>query len=183
LCRLSALLLLSLLAAACAAPRQVAAPVPSAASAAPATSASRSPGRLPPSARQQVAAAYRAYWQAFVAAWRSRSTARARRIFAGHVVPADIGLDLTSDRQMWARHEAPDGAAMPHVLSVRLLGLTAALHDCLDLSHLGDLDTRTGQLMLGSFGPPRLNFYVTLVRTSGRWLVRTFTEADQPCNP
>jgi hypothetical protein len=98
-------------------------------------------------------------------------------------VPDGVGLDLTSDRQMWARHEGPDGAAMPHVLSIRLFGHTAALHDCLDLSHLGDIDTRTGRLLPDSFGPQRMNFYVTLVRGSGRWLVRTFTEADQPCSP
>ena len=186
--RLSPLLLLallSLLAAGCTAPRQVAIPgrlrTPSAV--APASPASPSPAHAPPSTRQRVVAAYRGYWRAYEAAWRSRNPARVRQILARYVVPGGIGLDLTSDRQLWARHQAPDGAAVPHVLSVRLHGRTAALHDCLDLSHLGDADTRTGQLIPDSFGPPRMNFYVTLVLASGQWLVRTFAEAVQPCRP
>ena len=144
---------------------------------------SPSPARAPLSTRQQVVAAYRGYWRAYEAAWRSRNPARVRQILGRYVVPGGIGLDLTSDRQLWARHQAPDGAAVPHVLSVRLRGTTAALHDCLDLSHLGDTDTRTGQLIPGSFGPPRMNFYVTLVLARGQWLVRTFAEAVQPCRP
>jgi hypothetical protein len=183
--RLSALLLLSLLAAGCAAPRQVAVPgrLGSPSAPAPASPASPSPGHAPLSARQRVAAAYRGYWRAYDAAWRSRNAPRARQILAPYDAADGLGLTVHADQRNWAAHLGPDGNAITHVLSVHVTGRRAMLHDCLDLSHLAELDTRTGQLIAGSYGPPRQNFYVTLVLRRGRWLVSNMQLAAVPCTP
>jgi hypothetical protein len=144
---------------------------------------SPSPARAPLSTRQQVVAAYRGYWRAYEAAWRSRNSVRARQILAPYDASGGLGLTVHAYQRNWTAHLGPDGNAITHVLSVRVAGRRALLHDCLDLSHLAELNTSSRQLIPGSYGPPRQNFYVTLRLVRGRWLVSDMQLAAVPCAP
>lgn len=137
--------------------------------------------RLSP--RQQVAAAYVGYWQAFSAAMSSQNPARARAILASYDQPSAVSRAVKADQLLWAAHEIAYGSAVTHILSVQVTGSRALLHDCLDLSHFGAQDTRTGRVVPGSFGLPRLNFYITLVLSRGQWLVSDMQPVVVPCNP
>jgi hypothetical protein len=131
--------------------------------------------------RQQVAAAYTGYWLAFAAAMSSQNAARARAILVPYDPPSAIALAVKADRKVWAAHETAYGSAVPHILSVRVTGNRALLHDCLDLSHFGAQDVRTGRVVPESFGLQHLNFYITLMRTRGRWLVSNMQPVEVPC--
>jgi hypothetical protein len=134
-------------------------------------------------ARQQVIAAYTGYWQAYGAAISSQSAAQARAILAPYDPPAALARAVQADRRVWAAHDTVYGSAVPHVLSVRLTGKHALLHDCLDLSHFGVQNSRTGQVIPQSIGLSRLNFYVTLTRSGGRWLISNMQPVVVPCKP
>ena len=133
--------------------------------------------------RQQVAAAYLGYWQAYAAAMTAQNPGRARSILAPYNPAADIPEMIRSLRQVWAAHEIAYGGAAPHILSVQVTGRSARLHDCLDLSHFGAEDIQTSQVVAGSFGHPRLNFYVALVLLGGRWRVSNMQLVEVPCVP
>jgi hypothetical protein len=134
-------------------------------------------------ARQQVIAAYTGYWQAYGAALSSQSAARARAILAPYDPPAALARAIEADRRVWAAHETVYGSAVPHILSVRITARHALLHDCLDLSHFGVQNTRTGRVVPQSIGLSRLNFYITLVRAGGRWLISNMQPVVVPCKP
>jgi hypothetical protein len=153
-------------------------PRKAAALAAPATGTR--PGLTP---RQQVIAAYVGYWQAYGAAMSSQNAARAAAILAPYDEPGAVPRAVMADRLVWAAHETGYGSAVTHILSVRVAGNRALLHDCLDLSHFGAQDTRTGRVVPESFGLPRLNFYITLVLSGGRWLVTDMQPVVVPCKP
>ncbi len=132
---------------------------------------------------EQVIAAYVSYWQAYGAAMRTRNIAAARRLLA-NVTDADFLRQVTAPMpRVWAAHEIGYGYAIPHVLGVIRRSTSASLHDCLDLSHFGVQDTRTGLIVPGSFGLPELNFYVTLTRSAGRWVVSNMQQVEVPCTP
>lgn len=171
-------LALVLAVAACGAPASAPLPPKTAALAAPASAASP---RLTP--RQQVIAAYTGYWQAYGAAMSSQNAARARAILAPYDEPAGVARAVAADQLVWAAHETAYGNAVTHILSVRVTGRRALLHDCLDLSQFGAVDTRTGRIVPESFGLPRLNFYITLVLSGRRWLLTDMQPVVVPCNP
>jgi hypothetical protein len=164
--------------AGCAAQPQAALPRKSAALAVPAALASPSL-----TARQRVVAAYDGYWQAYADAMSSLNAGKARSILAGYVPAAGIAARIRAYQRDWAAHDIAYGGAVTHVLSVRIRGQRATLHDCLDLSHLGVQSDRTGRVVPGSFGLPRLNFYITLVLSGGRWLVSNMQPVVVPCEP
>jgi hypothetical protein len=142
------------------------------------------PAAAPPlTARQQVAAAYAGYWQAYAAAMTSQNPVQARAILAPYNPAADIPEMIRSLQRDWAAHDVADGSAVPHVLSIQVAGRTARLHDCLDLSHFGVEDIQTSQVVAGSFGQPQLNFYITLVLLGGRWRVSNMQLVEVPCAP
>jgi hypothetical protein len=132
-------------------------------------------------ARQQVIAAYTGYWQAYAAAMSSQNPARARAIMAPYEPASAIAQTIKADRRVWTAHETAYGSAVPHILGVRLAGNRALVHDCLDLSHFGAQNTRTGRVVPESFGLPHLNFYVTVIRAGGRWLVANMQPVEVPC--
>jgi len=132
-------------------------------------------------ARQQVIAAYTGYWQAFAAAMSSQNAARARAIMAPYEPASAIAQTIKADRRVWAAHETAYGSAAPHILDVRMAGNRALVHDCLDLSHIGAQNTRTGRVVPESFGLPHLNVYITVIRAGGRWLVANMQPVEVPC--
>lgn len=171
-------LLLAMAAVGCASQTRVALPHKSRALAA--NGALASPALTP---RQQVIAAYTGYWQAFAAAMSSQNAARARAILRPYDQASAIAQAVKADRRVWAAHETAYGSAAPHILSVRVTGKRALLHDCLDLSHFGAQDVRTRRVVPESFGLPRLNSYITLMRSRGRWLVSNMQPVEVPCGP
>jgi len=134
-------------------------------------------------ARQRVIAAYDGYWQAYAQGMTSRGAAAARSILARYLTPELVRGTVRSYRADWAAHDIAYGGAITHVLSVQIMGSHARLHDCLDLSRLGVQDGRTGRVVPQSFGLPRLNFYITLVRSGGRWLISNMQPVVVPCVP
>ncbi len=133
--------------------------------------------------QQEVAAAYSGYWQAYARGMTSRNPAAARIILAGSLAPGMIAMTIAGYRRDWAAHDIPSGGAVTHVLSVRISGQYATLHDCLDLSGFGVQDDRTGRLVPGSFGQPQQNFYITMQRAGGRWLLANMQPVVVPCAP
>jgi hypothetical protein len=138
------------------------------------------PGRTP---RQLVAGAYQGYWRAYAAAMTASDPGRARRLLAPYQAPAGMPRLIGSLRRVWAAHDVAYGAAITHLKDVRISGSTAMVHDCLDLSHFGVLDTATGRVVPDSFGLANLNYYVTLELSGGRWRVSNMQPVEVPCTP
>jgi hypothetical protein len=136
-----------------------------------------------PTARQVVSAAYRGYWQAYAAAMTSANAVRARVIMAPYEAPATIPELIRSLKLVWAAHDIAYGGAVTHVKSVQITGRRALIHDCLDLSHFGVVDQRTGRVVPDSFGLPNLDYYVSLVLSGGRWRVSNMQPVEVPCTP
>jgi len=174
----AAVAVLAVTAAGCVSQAQV--PLPGKPSAG-ATAAALARPRL--TAAQQAVAAYQASWQAYAQAMSARSAPRARETLAPYYSPQLAASTVASDQRDWAAHDIAYGSAVTHVLSVRVRGRTALVHDCLDLSQLGAQDDRTGQVVPGSFGQQDLNSYITLGLSGGRWLVRTMQPVEVPCAP
>lgn len=134
-----------------------------------------------PNQRDQVVAAYAGYWRATSAALASRDPARARTIMAGHVPGSAIPALVSGLRAIWRRDEIGYGSPVFHILSVTITGHgTAAVHDCVDLSHTGFQNRQTGQVV-GGFGQSRDFMITTLVRQRGRWLVTGAIPVVQSC--
>lgn len=133
-------------------------------------------------AQQQVVAAYNGYWQALGQALDTRSAAKAGVILASHATAASIQSLITGFKTDWARGEVQYGAPVPHILSVRITGDHAAVHDCADFSHAGVQNARSGQVV-GSLGSSRVNMISTLVRAHGRWLVSNQVPVVSSCVP
>lgn len=136
----------------------------------------------PQGAQQQVVAAYNGYWQALGQALDTQSPARAGVILSAHVAAAGIPSLIRGFETDWARGDVQYGAPVPHILSVRISGNHAAVHDCADFSHAGVQNARTGQVV-GSLGSSRVNMISTLVRTHGRWLVSNQVPVVSSCVP
>jgi hypothetical protein len=134
------------------------------------------------SPQQQVAAAYSGYWQALGQALDAQNAGRAAAILAPYAAPANIPSLIRGFETDWSRGEVQYGAPVPHILSVRITGDHAAVHDCADFSHAGVQNARTGQVV-GSLGSSRVNMISTLVRTRGRWLVSNQVAVVSPCVP
>jgi hypothetical protein len=138
------------------------------------------PSRTP---RQQVTRAYRGYWLAYAAAMTAGRPGQARTILAPFESPSGMTQMIRSLRKVWAAHDVAYGGAITHVKSVRVSGRRALLHDCLDLSHFGVLDSRSGRVVPGSFGLPSQDFYVSLELSGGRWKVANMQPVEVPCSP
>jgi hypothetical protein len=125
----------------------------------------------PPSTRQVVVAAYENYWQATNQAIDSRSQVTAKSILAS-VVPASSVTGLLKGMQvLWQRDEMSFGAPVFHITSVKLTGpAAAAVHDCIDLSHTGFQNRKTGEV-IGGLGQSHDYMITTLALEHGRWLV------------
>jgi hypothetical protein len=152
----------------------------------PPTAAVRSPARLQvadrPGPRQQVMTAYEGYWQASGDAVNAGNARLAGRILARYVPATAIPGMIAVLRQDWQSHAVVDGNPVLHILSVRVRASQATVHDCVDLSHAGLKDARTGQALPRSFGSARANYYANLVRLDGRWLVSNIVPVVAPCD-
>lgn len=181
------------------APRTLAGPVLAVAAAAVAgCGSSQAPVALPPRAavhspaqavvakptvREQVVSAYTAYWQATAAATDAGQATRARAILAPYLPPSSLPAMIAALRQDWAAHAVTDGSPVLHITSVSVRQGTATVSDCVDLSHAGLRDARTGQVFPHSFGSPRASYFASLVRRGGRWLVSNLVPVVAPCEP
>jgi hypothetical protein len=135
----------------------------------------------PPSARQLVVSAYEGYWTATSEAVNSRSASQARSVLATHVPPGALGKLLAGMSALWKRGELAFGAPVFHIRSVKLTSATtAAVHDCIDLSHTGFQNSRTGQIV-GGLGQSHDYLITTLALEHGRWLVTGAIPVVQPC--
>jgi hypothetical protein len=135
----------------------------------------------PPSARDLVVAAYEGYWRATSEALASRDPARARTIMASYVPGGAIPALVKGLRALWARDEIGYGSPVFHILSVKITGRgTAAVHDCVDLSHTGFQNQQTGQVV-GGFGQSHDFLITTLALEHGRWLVTGAIPVVQTC--
>ena len=137
----------------------------------------------PPTPEQVVAADYAGYWRAYGQAMTAGRVAGARQLLAPYAAPSVIPRLISSLRRVWAAHDRAYGAAQTHVLGIQITGPTALVHDCLDLSHFGVLDTTTGRVVPGSFGLADRDYYITLVLSGGRWLVSNMEPVEVPCQP
>ena len=134
-----------------------------------------------PSRRDLVIAAYEGYWRATNEALASRDPARARTIMAGYVPRSALGALVRGLKALWGHNEIGYGSPVFHILSVKITGSgTAAVHDCLDLSHTGFENRQTGQIV-GGFGQSHDFMITTLARQRGRWLVTGAIPVVQTC--
>ena len=147
--------------------------------------AGASPARLAdqPGQRQQVMAAYAGYWQASDEALNSGNAATARQILARYTPATALPGLIAVLRQDWARHAVTDGSAVLHIVGVRIRGRHATVHDCVDLSHAGLKNARTGRVFPHSFGSQRANYYASLVLTGHGWLVSNLVPVVALCEP
>jgi len=135
----------------------------------------------PPSARDLVVAAYEGYWRATNEALASRNPTRAKAIMAGYVPGNAIPALVKGLRALWARNEIGYGSPVFHILSVKITGHgTAAVHDCVDLSHTGFQNQQTGQVV-GGFGQSHDFLITTLALEHGQWLVTGAIPVVQTC--
>jgi hypothetical protein len=144
------------------------------------TVAAAAPAR--PSARQRVLDAYRGYWAATSRAVDSRSPARARAILAGYIPSGAIGGLIRGLRSLWRNDETSYGNPVLHIISVTVSPRgTAVVHDCVDMSHAGLADRRTGQIV-GGLGQSNENLITKLVLRHGRWLVAGENPVIRACS-
>ena len=136
----------------------------------------------PPSARDQVVAAYTGYWQALGQALDTRNAASARAILARYAAPAGIPSLISGFETDWQRGEIQYGMPVPHILTVQVTGGRAEVHDCADFSGVGVRSAATGQV-IGSLGDPRVNMISTLVLRRGLWLVTDQVPVVMSCVP
>ena len=136
----------------------------------------------PQTPQHQVVAAYDGYWQALGQALDAQNAANARAILAPYAASPLIPSLISGFETDWARGEIQYGRPVPHILSVRIAGARANVHDCADFSNAGVQSASTGQV-IGSLGDPRVNMISTLVLTGGRWLVSNQVPVVLSCVP
>ena len=135
-----------------------------------------------PSARDLVIAVYEGYWRATSKALASRDASKARAIMAGYVPASAIPALVKGLKAIWLRNEIGYGSPVFHILSVKLTGRgTAAVRDCVDLSHIGLANRQTGQVV-GGFGQSHDFLVTTLALGHGRWLVTGAIPVVQTCS-
>jgi len=124
-----------------------------------------------PSQRQLVIEAYEGYWQATNQAINSRDSSAAKSILTSYVPGGAISGLVTGMKVLWRQGEVAFGAPVFHIVSVKMTGArTAAVHDCIDLSHTGFQNRRTG-VIVGGLGQSHDYLITTLALEHGRWLV------------
>lgn len=134
-----------------------------------------------PSQRQLVIAAYEGYWQATNQAINSRDPVMAKSILTSYVPDGAVSGLITGMKALWRRDEAAFGAPVFHIVTVKMTGSrTAAVHDCIDLSHTGFQNRRTG-VIVGGLGQSHDYLITTLAREHGRWLVTGAIPVVQSC--
>jgi hypothetical protein len=154
-------------------------PAKSAAAAA-GTASGRSTALTP---RQQVIAALGGYVTALSQAEQSRSRAAARRILRPYLAADRIGGLVQTVSAIWAKGDAFYGRDDLHVLSVRVEGRRAFVHDCDNTSGMGLEYAASAQPVPGSSGIAHDNVVTRLELARGRWQVESQLPEDVPCAP
>jgi hypothetical protein len=134
-------------------------------------------------AREQVLTAYTGYWQANSAAVDAGNAASARALLAPYLTASALPGVLAALRPDWSEHAVSSGSPVLHILSVKITGRQAIVHDCIDLSHAGLANARTGKVYPHSFGSSHANFYADLVLSRSRWLVSNLVPVVALCEP
>ncbi|MGO8960156.1 MAG: hypothetical protein ACLQFR_22710 [Streptosporangiaceae bacterium] len=124
-----------------------------------------------PTQRQRVLAALAGYTAALHAADLSRNAARARGLLRPYLAVARIPGVVQTERAIWAKGEMFYGTPVLHVLSVRIDGRHAFVHDCDNTSAMGLLSVRTGAAVPGTAGVPDDNIVTRLDLVRGHWVV------------
>jgi hypothetical protein len=147
-----------------------------------ATAANSTPVSRPRlSPRQQVIAAYRGYTSAMAAAFDSRSAPDVRRLLRHYLDTGAIDSAVRAFSKAWAKDEISYGHVVQHILSVKIRGTAAWVHDCDNTSGSGLKYARTGQVVPGSIGIPDSNVVTRLNRIHGYWQVYIQTVEDVAC--
>jgi hypothetical protein len=134
-----------------------------------------------PTARQRVIAALTGYVTALSQAEQSRSRAAARRMLRPYLAADRIGGLVRAVGTIWARGDAFYGQDVLHVLSVRVEGRRAFVHDCDNTSGMGLEYAASGQTVPGSSGVAHDNVITRLEFAQGRWQVESQLPEDLPC--
>lgn len=137
--------------------------------------------RPAPTPRQLVLAAFAGYTAALHAADLSVNAARARPLLRPYLAAARISGVVQTERAIWAKGERFYGQAVLHVLSVRIDGRHAFVHDCDNTSAMGLQNATTGLPVTGSAGVPDDNVVTRLDLIHGRWLVEFQLIEDVSC--
>ena len=137
--------------------------------------------RPAPTPRQSVLAAFAGYTAALHAADLSVNAARARQLLRPYLAAARISGVVQTERAIWAKGERFYGQAVLHVLSVRIDGRHAFVHDCDNTSAMGLQSATTGLPVLGSAGIADDNVVSRLDLVHGRWLVEFQLIEDVSC--
>lgn len=133
------------------------------------------------SARQLVITAYEGYWRATNEALNSRNATSAKAILADYIPSRAVPGLVKGLSALWRRHEIGYGSPIFHIMAVKITGKgRAAVHDCLDLSHMGFENSQTGQIV-GGIGQQHDYLITTLAYHHGRWLVTGAIPVVQPC--
>jgi len=133
--------------------------------------------------RQQVIAALGGYVTALSQAEQSRSRAAARRMLRPYLAADRIGGLVQTVSAIWARGDAFYGRDVLHVLSVRVEGRRAFVHDCDNTSGMGLEYAASGQTVPGSSGVAHDNVVTRLELARKRWQVESQLPEDVPCAP
>jgi len=135
-----------------------------------------------PSARDLVIAAYEGYWRAMSEALAARDASKAWAIMAGYVPPSALPGLVKGLKGIWQRNEIGYGSPVFHIMSVKVTSRrTAAIHDCVDFSHMSLANQQTGQVIGGS-GQSHDLLITTLTLEHGRWLVTGAIPVVHPCS-
>ena len=151
--------------------------LPPKAAAAPAAPA-RAPAVTP---SRQVAAALTGYTAALDQAEESGNVTQARRLLGPYLLPSRINGVVAAASAIWASGDSFYGQHILHILSVRITGRHAFVHDCDDTSSMGLQVAATGQLVPGSAGVTDANLVTRLDLVRGHWLVESQLPEDVPC--
>jgi hypothetical protein len=133
--------------------------------------------------RQQVIGALTAYTGALSQADKSGSNTEARRLLQPYLAPSRIDGVVHAVSVIWASGDRFYGQDVLHVLSVRIDGSRAFVHDCDNTSGMGLENATTGQTVPGSAGVARANIVSSLELVKGHWLVQFQLPEDVPCAP
>jgi hypothetical protein len=135
------------------------------------------------SPRQRVLATYAGYTTATTQAFGARSAPRVRQLLDPYLDPATVRNFISAFRQDWAKNEVTYGRPVRHILSVRIQGSAAWVHECDDTTESGLAYAATGQVVPGSLGIPDFNLVTRLNLAHGRWMIGVQTVEDVPCKP
>jgi hypothetical protein len=90
---------------------------------------------------------------------------------------------LEAIRAIWARGDGFYGNDDLHILTVRIDGRRAFVHDCDNTSGMGLSNESTGQVVPGSVGIQHANLVTRLELVARHWVVESQLAENVPCAP